>query len=253
MSRDNKILHPQDDLIILIPARMAASRLPGKPMADIAGKPLIEHVWAGAVSASIAPVFVATDHEAIYDHITSCGGQAVMTKDTHPSGSDRIYEAIMKIDPSGRYQKLINLQGDLPTITTKAIRALAHLLSLGRCDLATLVAKATTDEISKPQVVKAVMSWDKDGLIGRAHYFSRQAVPHNATDYWHHIGLYGWQRQALERFVSLPPSPLEQTEKLEQLRALEAGMMIEACVIDEAPGGVDTMADLNAVRAHFTP
>lgn len=238
-----------DKMIILIPARMAASRLPGKPLADIAGKPLIEHVWNQAVSADIAPVFVATDHTDIYDHITSIGGQAVMTDDAHPSGSDRIFEALCHIDADGRYQQIINLQGDLPTITPAAIAALAHLITDESCDLATLVAPATADEVTKSQVVKAVMSWDEDGsLTGRAHYFSRASVPHGADAYWHHIGLYGWQREALARFVSLPPSPLERAEKLEQLRALEAGMVIRAARLEQAPGGVDTPEDLDAIR-----
>lgn len=245
---------PYKDMIILIPARMAASRLPNKPMADIAGKPLIEHVWAGAMAADIAPVYVATDHQDIFDHITQIGGRAVMTRADHPSGSDRIHEAIETIDKDGRYQKVINLQGDLPTITTKAILALADLLAAGTCDLATLVAPATAEEVPKSQVVKAVMSWHEDSpnRTGRAHYFSREAVPHNSPHYWHHIGLYGWQRAALSHFVSLPPSPLELSEKLEQLRAIEAGMIVEAAAIDEAPGGVDTEDDLTAVRALFT-
>lgn len=243
--------HSLTDTIILIPARMSASRLPNKPMADIAGKPLIEHVWAGAIAADIAPVYVATDHQDIFDHITAIGGRAVMTRQDHASGSDRIYEAVCKIDPDGQYQKLINLQGDLPTITSEAITALSDLLQEDACDLATLVARASDEEVLRTQVVKAVMSWQEEGRIGRAHYFSREAVPHNATDYWHHIGLYGWQRQALARFVSLPPSPLEQTEKLEQLRAIEAGMIIKAAMIDEAPGGVDTIDDLEMVRALF--
>ena len=250
--------HHDNETIILIPARMAASRLPNKPMADIAGKPLIEHVWAGAIAADIAPVYVATDHQAIFDHITAIGGRAVMTRDDHPSGSDRIHEAISKIDPEGRFQKLINLQGDLPTITTQAITALADLLHQGTCDLATLVAPATVEEVARPQVVKAVMSWHEgEGddtstpKTGRAHYFSRAAIPHGASAYWHHIGLYGWQRAALSHFVTLAPSPLERAEKLEQLRAIEAGMVIEASAIDEAPGGVDTEEDLAAIRALF--
>ena len=243
--------HVDKDQLIVIPARMAASRLPNKPMALIAGKPLIEHVWARAVASDIAPVIVATDHQDIFDHITSLGGKAVMTRDDHPSGSDRIHEALSQIDPDQRYQQIINLQGDLPTITTDAILKLSHLLQAGSCELATLVAKASDDEVGKPQVVKAVMSWYSDGQTGRAHYFSRAAVPYEADDHWHHIGLYGWQRDALTRFVNLPPSALEKTEKLEQLRALEAGMKIEASLIDEAPGGVDTMEDLTAIRASF--
>ena len=247
-----------DDMIILIPARMAASRLPGKPMADIGGKPLIEHVWQRAVQSDIAPVVVATDHDAIYRHIQSCGGNAVMTSSDHASGSDRIYEALMTWDPDGNYQTIINLQGDLPTITKAAIAALADMMASDRCDLATLVARATDDEINRSQVVKAVISWyetthNSSVPIGRAHYFSRLPVPYNAQDYWHHIGLYGWRRSALARFISLAPSPLETTEKLEQLRALEAGMIIDAGLIDEAPGGVDTVEDLEAVREILAP
>ena len=241
------------EMVILIPARMAASRLPGKPMADIAGKPLIEHVWNQAVSSDIAPVYVATDHQEIHAHITAIGGKAVMTSADHPSGSDRIFEALCRIDEAGRYQHIINLQGDLPTITSQAIASLASLLQEGGCDLATLVAKATDEEVSKSQIVKAVMNWDikPDGSrarTGRAHYFSRLAVPYQADEYWHHIGLYGWQRAALERFVACPPSSWEVTEKLEQLRALQAGMIIKAAHIDEAPGGIDTPEDLEAIR-----
>lgn len=243
-----------NDSIILIPARMAATRLPNKPMADIAGKPLIAHVWERAIDADIAPVWVATDHRDIFDYIKQSGGRAVMTRSDHPSGSDRIYEAITTIDPQGQYQKLINLQGDLPTVTTTAITALARLLQSGDCDLATLVAPASDDEVARSQVVKAVMSWDDaQQTIGRAHYFSRAAVPHGASQHWHHIGLYGWQRASLARFVSLPPSPLELSEKLEQLRALEAGMLIKASAIDEAPGGVDTEEDLATIRAMMAP
>ena len=241
-----------DKMVIVIPARMAASRLPGKPMADIAGKPLIEHVWNQAIRADIAPVYVATDHDDIYQHITSAGGNAVMTSAEHPSGSDRVFEAICRIDDKGDFEHIINLQGDLPTITANAIEKLADLLTAGSCDLATLVAKASADEIAKSQVVKAVMSWDDNSQqTGRAHYFSRLAVPYQADDHWHHIGLYGWQKQALAQFVTLPPSSLELSEKLEQLRAIEAGMIIRAAQIDEAPGGVDTAEDLAAARAHF--
>ena len=241
-----------DKMVIVIPARMAASRLPGKPMADIAGKPLIEYVWNQAIRADIAPVYVATDHDDIFQHITNIGGQAVMTSADHASGSDRVFEAICRIDDKGQFHHIINLQGDLPTITTKAIEKLAELLVAGSCDLATLVAKASDDEINKSQVVKAVMSWDDDSQkTGRAHYFSRLAVPYEAHDYWHHIGLYGWHRDALAQFVSLAPSQLELCEKLEQLRALEAGMIIRAAQIDEAPGGVDTAEDLAVARAYF--
>ena len=240
-------------MVILIPARMAASRLPNKPMADIHGKPLIEHVWNQAVSSDIAPVYVATDHQDIYDHITSIGGKAVMTRADHPSGSDRIFEALCRIDEDSHYQHIINLQGDLPTITAEAINALASLLRDESCDLATLVAKASAEEAVKSQIVKAVMNWDihEDGSTaktGRAHYFSRLAVPYEAEEFWHHIGLYGWQRGALEQFVKCPPSSWELCEKLEQLRAIQAGMIIKAARIEDAPGGVDTPEDLEAIR-----
>ena len=226
---------------------MAASRLPNKPLADIAGKPMIQHVWERAMAADLAPVYVATDDRSIADVIEQAGGKTVLTRADHPSGSDRIFEAIERIDPQQQFQNILNLQGDLPDMSTEIPRQLAAALDHNDCDLATLVTKASNEEVEKPQVVKAVVSW-KDHGFGNALYFSRASIPTGTNGKYHHIGVYGWHRHALSRFVTLPPSPLELAEKLEQLRALEAGMRIAVAEIDGAPGGVDTAEDLRAVR-----
>jgi 3-deoxy-manno-octulosonate cytidylyltransferase (CMP-KDO synthetase) len=236
-----------DAKIIIIPARIAASRLPRKPLADIGGKPMIQHVWERAIAADLAPVYVATDDRTISDVITAAGGKAVMTRSDHPSGSDRVFEAVEAIDPNGKIDQILNLQGDIPELQADMLYRLATTLAQSDADLATLVAQATNDEATRPQVVKAVVTW-QNADFGRALYFSRAAVPTGMTPLWHHIGLYGWRRDALARFVSLPPSPLEQAEKLEQLRALEAGMTIAVGRVDKGPSGVDTPEDLNAVR-----
>ena len=233
--------------IIIIPARIAASRLPNKPLADIAGKPLIQHVWERAMAADLAPVYVATDDRTIADVIEQAGGKAVLTRADHPSGSDRVFEAVETIDPQQQVQHILNLQGDLPDMSADIPHQLAATLDQTDCDLATLVTKASAEEASKPQVVKAVVSWRGHGF-GEALYFSRASVPTGAADKFHHIGVYGWHRSALARFVTLPPSPLELSEKLEQLRALEAGMRIAVAEIGTAPGGVDTDEDLQAAR-----
>ena len=252
-----RIMRPKDSQVIIIPARMAASRLPGKPLADIAGKPMIQHVWERARAANIAPVYVATDHQEIADVIHAAGGQAVITRADHPSGSDRVFEAIQAIDPDGRFEVVLNLQGDLPEMDITIPATLATALSTSTADLATLVTPANSDEAARPQVVKAVVAWNrndtndtiaKPGRFGRALYFSRAAVPTGTHEYLHHIGVYGWRRDALARFVALPPSPLELAEKLEQLRALEAGMSIAIAMVDSAPGGVDTDEDLANTR-----
>jgi 3-deoxy-manno-octulosonate cytidylyltransferase (CMP-KDO synthetase) len=236
--------------IIIIPARMAASRLPQKPLADIAGKPMIQHVWERAMAADLAPVYVATDDRRIADVIEQAGGQAVLTRSDHPSGSDRIFEAVEKIDPNQRFQDILNLQGDLPDMPPELPHKLVACLDNSDCDLATLVTTATDAEAAKPQIVKAVVSWAHSGF-GEALYFSRAAVPTGEAERLHHIGVYGWRRAALARFVGLPPSPLEMAEKLEQLRALEAGMKIAVARITTAPGGVDTEEDLQEVRQRF--
>ena len=230
---------------------MAAKRLPNKPLADIAGKPMIQHVWERAMAADLAPVYVATDDRTIADVIEKAGGKAVLTRADHPSGSDRVFEAVETIDPQQQVQHILNLQGDLPDMPTDMPQQLATALDQNDCDLATLVTKATAEEASKPQVVKAVVSWKEHGF-GEAFYFSRASVPTGAADKYHHIGVYGWHRPALSRFMTLPPSPLEMAEKLEQLRALEAGMRIAVAEIDTAPGGVDTDEDLQAARQRLT-
>ncbi len=237
------------DILTLIPARMKATRLPGKPLAEIAGKPMICHVWEKAVKANLGPVFVATDSPEIVTVIEGIGGQAVLTAADHPSGSDRIYEALCHIDAKGRYEAVINLQGDLPELDPVLLQKLADLLRDPEWDLTTLAAPATMDEAAKSQIVKAVVSFkDRHKRVGRALYFSRAAVPDGPEDFLHHIGLYGWRRKALSQFVGLPPSPLELSEKLEQLRALEAGMKIGVAVVDHAPGGTDTADELAEVR-----
>ena len=236
-----------DAKIIIIPARFAASRLPGKPLAEIGGKAMIQLVWERAMAADMAPVYVATDDRAIADVITSAGGKAVMTRTDHPSGSDRVFEAIETIDPENRYMQILNLQGDLPDLSPNIPHLLAATLDRGTADLATLVTPASADEAARPQVVKAVISW-QDADYGNALYFSRAAIPTGTDALYHHIGVYGWRRDALARFVALPPSPLELAEKLEQLRALEAGMTIGVAKIATAPGGIDTAEDLEAAR-----
>ena len=241
------------DILTLIPARMSATRLPGKPLAEIAGKPMICHVWEKAVAADLGPVVVATDSEEIVKVMNACGGRAVLTAADHPSGSDRIYEALCHIDEESRYDSVINLQGDLPELDPALLHHLARLLDNPAWDLTTLAAPASEEEAQKPQIVKAVVSYtDQEQRTGKALYFSRAAIPDGPEAFLHHIGLYGWRRQALARFVKLPPSPLELSEKLEQLRALEAGMQIGVAVVDHAPGGIDTPEDLAEIRSRLS-
>lgn len=233
--------------IIIIPARLASSRLPGKPLAEIDGKPMIQLVWERAIAADIAPVYVATDDRDIANVIASLGGKAVMTRTDHPSGSDRIFEAVETIDPDKNISHILNLQGDLPDLSPDIPHLLGMILDQANADLATLVTPATQDEASRSQVVKAVVSWQNE-TFGKAIYFSRAAVPTGTNALWHHIGVYGWRRDSLARFVSQRPSTLELAEKLEQLRALELGMTIAVGKIAIAPGGVDTAEDLEAAR-----
>ena len=233
--------------IIVIPARLAASRLPGKPLAKIDGKPMIQLVWERAIAADIAPVYVATDNRDIANVIMSLGGKAVMTRTDHPSGSDRIFEAVETIDPDKNISQVLNLQGDLPDLSPDIPHLLGVILDQGDTDLATLVTPAGQDEASRTQVVKAVVSWQND-TFGKAIYFSRAAVPTGTNALWHHVGVYGWRRDSLARFVRQPPSTLELAEKLEQLRALEMGMTITVGKIATAPGGIDTAEDLEAAR-----
>jgi 3-deoxy-manno-octulosonate cytidylyltransferase (CMP-KDO synthetase) len=235
-------------ILVLIPARMAATRLPGKPLLEIAGLPMIVHVLRRAEAARIGRVAVATDTPEIAAAVTAKGGQAVMTRSEHPSGSDRIFEALGILDPNGEAEIVINLQGDFPTISPENIRDVLGPLDDPGVDIATLAAEIhTEEEATAPSVVKAVGS-----MIGprrlRALYFTRATAPYGEGPRYHHIGLYAYRRKALERFVSLPPSPLERQEKLEQLRALEAGMRIDITLVDTVPRGVDTPADLETTR-----
>jgi 3-deoxy-manno-octulosonate cytidylyltransferase (CMP-KDO synthetase) len=238
--------------IVVIPARLASTRLPGKPLADIAGAPMIVHVWRRAVAAGIGRVVVACGDAAIADAIAAAGGEAVMTRPDHPSGSDRAWEAVERLDPDGRHDAVINVQGDLPTIDPAAIGAVLRPLADAAVDIATLAAViADPAERDDPSVVKAVAAIAPGALVGRAHYFSRAAVPSGDGPLLHHIGLYGFRREALARFVALPEGVLEKRERLEQLRALEAGMRIDVALVDTAPDGVDTPADLDRARARL--
>jgi 3-deoxy-manno-octulosonate cytidylyltransferase (CMP-KDO synthetase) len=234
--------------LVLIPARMAASRLPGKPLLDIGGLPMIVHVLRRAEAAKIGRVAVATDTPEIAAAVISHGGEAVMTRADHPSGSDRIFEALGKLDPGREAEIVINLQGDFPTILPDNIRSVLAPLSDPAVDIATLAAQIhTKEESTNPNVVKAVGSQVGERRL-RALYFTRATAPWGDGPRYHHIGLYAYRRAALERFVSLPPSPLERQEKLEQLRALEAGMRIDITIVDTVPRGVDTPADLETAR-----
>jgi 3-deoxy-manno-octulosonate cytidylyltransferase (CMP-KDO synthetase) len=238
----------QSRTLVLIPARMAATRLPGKPLMDIAGLPMIVQVFRRAEAARIGRVAVATDTAEIAAVVTSCGGEAVMTRADHPSGSDRIFEALGKLDPEGRIETVINLQGDLPTIPPEDIRAAAALLADQAVDIGTLAAQIRKDdEHTAPSVVKLVGSAAGADRL-RALYFTRATAPYGDGVRYHHIGLYAYRRAALERFVKLPPSMLEMREKLEQLRALEAGMRIDAAIVNSVPLGVDTAEDLETAR-----
>jgi 3-deoxy-D-manno-octulosonate cytidylyltransferase len=235
------------DTIILIPARMASSRLPGKPLADIAGLPMIVHVLRRAQAAKIGEAVVATDSEAVAAAVEKSGGRAIMTRADHVSGSDRIYEALEALDPEHRMSVVVNVQGDLPTIEPADIRAAVGPLSDPAVDIATLAAVITNPaELSNPNVVKVSGTPVSPGRL-RAVTFTR-ADATGAGPHYHHIGLYAYRRAALERFVKLPPSANEQREKLEQLRALDAGMRIDVVVVDSVPLGVDTPEELKKAR-----
>jgi 3-deoxy-manno-octulosonate cytidylyltransferase (CMP-KDO synthetase) len=235
--------------IVIIPARMAASRLPGKPLADIAGVPMIVRVWRQALKAGVGPVLVAAGDEVIAAAIAHAGGRAVLTDPDLPSGSDRVHRALEESDPERQHDAVINLQGDLPALDPAHLRVVAGALAETGADIATLAAPITdAAERENPNVVKPVVAWEPDGRRGTALYFSRMPVPHGAGEMFHHVGIYAFRRAALARFVALPPSPLETREKLEQLRALEAGMRIVVARVDEVPLSVDTPEDLERAR-----
>ena len=235
--------------ILVIPARMASTRLPGKPLADIGGIPMIVHVMERAKAANIGPVIIACAEDEIASAVRAAGGMAVLTDPGLPSGTDRVRVAAQHIDPGGQYNCVVNVQGDLPTLDPLAISAAVKVLEdVPACDIATLVV-ATDDEREKqdPNVVKAVLSMESK-TRGRALYFTRASAPSGAGPLYHHVGIYAYRREALNKFCALPPSPLEIRERLEQLRALEAGMRIDAAVITSAPEGVDTPEDLERAR-----
>ena len=234
--------------LIVIPARLKATRLPDKPLADIAGEPMIVHVWRRAVEAECGPVLVVADDEAICEAVRLAGGKALMTRPDHQSGSDRIFEAVSRIDPEGEIETIVNLQGDLPTLDSLLVGACLGALDDSAADIGTIAAAITRDEErTDPNVVKVVGSPLGPRAL-RALYFTRATAPYGDGPLYHHIGIYAFRRAALARFVSLPPSPLETREKLEQLRALEAGMRIHVALVDTVPLGVDTPADLARAR-----
>ena len=239
--------------IVLIPARMSSTRLPGKPLAEIHGEPMIAHVWRRAVEADVGPVLVAADDLRIVEAIEALGGRAVLTRPDHASGSDRIFEAVGAFDPAGRFDVVVNVQGDLPTIERSAVRAAVAPLSDPNVDIATLATEiARAEDRDDPNVVKAVGTQVGPGRL-RALYFTRGRAPWGEGPLFHHIGLYAYRREALARFVALPPSPLERRERLEQLRALEAGMRIDIALVDVAPLGVDTPEELRRARQMLAP
>ncbi|MDP2358376.1 MAG: 3-deoxy-manno-octulosonate cytidylyltransferase [Beijerinckiaceae bacterium] len=235
--------------LVLIPARLASTRLPRKPLADIAGAPMIVQVWRRAREAAVGEVVVAADSAEIVEAVTSAGGRAVLTNPEHPSGSDRIFEALCRIDPDGSHDVIVNVQGDLPTIDPETVRAALTPLADPAVDIATLASVIRRDEErNDPNVVKVVGSELSPGRL-RALYFTRATAPWGDGPLFHHIGLYAYRRAALARFVGLKPSPLELRERLEQLRALEAGMRIDVMLVDTVPLGVDTPHDLERARA----
>lgn len=241
--------------VIIIPARRGSTRLPDKPLADIAGKPMIAHVVERALAADIGAVWVATDDGEIAWVLKEYGDAVVMTDPSHPSGSDRIWEALTRIDPTGAHDVIVNLQGDLPTLDPALVKAVLEPLRDPAVDIATLVCAITEEgEKSDPAVVKPVVTWlDSEQRRGRALYFTRCPAPYGEGELLHHIGIYAYRRKALERFVSLPPSPLEQREKLEQLRALEHNMRIDVIRVDTVPLGVDTKEHLEKARKLLQP
>lgn len=232
--------------VVLIPARMASTRLPGKPLADIAGKPMIVRVWEQAVAAGIGPVVVAAAEVQIVRAVEAAGGRGVLTAPELPSGSDRIHAALQALDPDGAHDVVVNLQGDLPGLDPDYVRAVVE--ALPGFDIATLAAEIDdAADLDNPNVVKPVVAWS--GPKGRALYFTRARAPYGEGALYHHVGIYAFTRSALARFVALPPSPLEKREKLEQLRALENGMTIAVAQVDKVPLSVDTPEDLEKARS----
>ncbi|AHC73444.1 3-deoxy-D-manno-octulosonate cytidylyltransferase [Candidatus Endolissoclinum faulkneri L5] len=238
--------------ILLIPARLNSSRLPQKVLADINGMPMILQVLRNAQEADIGPVVVAAGDQAIEDVIVQAGGRVVMTDPSLPSGTDRIHQALGKIDPDGIYDVIINIQGDMPIFESKIVHAtIRALVRISNADWGTAASAITDPDHFDPTsgVNKVVTSWEANGLFGRALYFSKYPIPWGDSEVFHHIGLYSYRRASLERFVTLPQSPLELSERLEQLRAIEAGMRIEVARVETVPLSVDTQRELDQIRA----
>jgi 3-deoxy-manno-octulosonate cytidylyltransferase (CMP-KDO synthetase) len=240
--------------LIVIPARMQATRLPGKPMADIHGRPMIVWVWERAMAADAGRVLVATDSDEIIAAVRKAGGEAVITRADHVSGSDRVFEAVSRIDPDGDVDVIVNLQGDLPALDPRLVTQCIEPLKARGADIATIAAEIReASERDNPNVVKVVGTPQTDHRHLRALYFTRATAPWGEGPLYHHIGIYAYRRLSLERFVSLKPSPLELREKLEQLRALENGMRIDVAIVDTIPLGVDTPEDLERARRTLSP
>lgn len=234
----------------MIPARMASTRLPGKPLADIAGAPMIVHVWRASVAANVGPVYVAAAEQEIVDAVEQAGGKAVLTDPNLASGSDRVWAAAQIIDPNGEHDVIVNVQGDMPTMEPVVLERAVHALANSpEADIATIASLShDPDELARESVVKAIVAAGEDGQAGRALYFTRAPAPSGEGPIWHHIGLYAFRRAALAKFTTLSPSPLEKRERLEQLRALEAGMRIDVALVESNPEGVDTPEDLQRAR-----
>lgn len=243
---------PNSKAIIIIPARLNSTRLPGKPLADIAGKPMISRVYEQAIKSKSADVVVACAESSIASVIDNLGGKAILTDPNHLSGTDRIAQALSIIDPDKIYQIIVNLQGDLPLVSTDLIQqAVNSLTAKNDYDIITFAAPINNDqEINNPNIVKIVIA-NSDHQIKRAIYFSRSAIPYNADIYYHHIGIYSYRRVALEKFINYSVTNLERQESLEQLRAIEHGLKIGVIIVDQAPLGVDTKDDLIIVRNKF--
>jgi len=240
--------------IVIIPARMASTRLPGKPLADIHGKPMIVRVMERAMEAALGPVAVACGDSAIAEAVHAAGGRAVLTDPDLPSGSDRVFAALEQLDPAGRHDVVVNLQGDFPTIGAAQLRLVVVPLADPAVDIGTLVVPIASDaEANTASFVKAACLFAEGAPVAPALYFSRQPIPWGDGPRWHHVGIYAYRRTALARFVSLPPSPLEMRENLEQLRALEAGVRIACARMEHGPFGVDTPEDLERARRLLAP
>lgn len=238
--------------IVVIPARMGSTRLPGKPLADIAGVPMIVRAWREAVRADVGPVLVAAAEKEIAKAILDAGGKAVLTDPLLPSGSDRVYAAVQQVDPEESYDAVINMQGDIPTLDPTALHSVLAALCAAGTDMATLVTEIQHPaDFDNPNVVKSVVAWPAKANHGRALYFTRARAPYGEGPLFHHVGIYAYTRPALAHFVTLPPSALERREKLEQLRALEAGMTIAVARVDRVPLSVDTPEDLRKARAEL--